>query len=149
MKTIFDRSAHDELLERLAKLEMDSERQWGKMKPSQMMEHVARALDMAMGKRPVKQMFVGKALSWLFRKEFLGEQPFQPNRPTGKYFIITDDPDFEPTRTKLSELITEFHGLGESGTDGNIHGFFGPLTGKQWGETQYKHVDHHLRQFGV
>jgi len=104
---------------------------------------------MAMGKRPVKQMFVGKALSWLFRKEFLGEQPFQPNRPTGKYFIITDDPDFEPTREKLSKLITEFHGLGESGTDGNIHGFFGPLTGKQWGETQYKHVDHHLRQFGV
>jgi hypothetical protein len=149
MKTIFERSAHDELLERLAKLEMDSERQWGKMKPSQMMEHVARALDMAMGKKPVKQMFVGKALSWLFRKEFLGEQPFQPNRPTGKYFIITDDPDFEATRAKLSELITEFHGLGESGTDGNIHGFFGPLTGKQWGETQYKHVDHHLRQFGV
>ncbi|HQU92116.1 MAG TPA: DUF1569 domain-containing protein [Pyrinomonadaceae bacterium] len=149
MKTIFDKEPHDELLERLGKLEMDSERQWGKMKPSQMMEHVARALDMAMGKKPVKQMFVGKALSWIFRKEFLGEQPFQPNRPTGKYFIITDDPDFEPTRTKLSGLITEFHHLGESGTDGNIHGFFGPLTGKQWGETQYKHVDHHLRQFGV
>jgi len=149
MKTIFDKEPHDELQERLAKLEMDSERQWGKMKPSQMMEHVARALDMAMGKKPVKQMFVGKALSWLFRKEFLGEQPFQPNRPTGKAFIITDDPDFEPTRTKLSALITEFHGLGESGTDGNIHGFFGRLTGKQWGETQYKHVDHHLRQFGV
>ena len=149
MKSIFDKEPHDELLERLAKLEMDSERQWGKMKPSQMMEHVARALDMAMGKKPVKQMFVGKALSWLFRKEFVGEQPFQPNRPTGKYFIITDDPDFEPTRTKLSALITEFHDLGESGTDGNVHGFFGRLTGKQWGETQYKHVDHHLRQFGV
>ena len=34
-------------------------------------------------------------------------------------------------------------------TDGNVHPFFGTLTGKQWGETQYKHVDHHFRQFGV
>jgi len=149
MKTIFDQTDHDELLERLGKLEMNSERQWGKMTPSQMMEHVARALDMASGKKPVKQLFIGKMLSWLFRKEFLGEEPFKPNRPTGKAFIITDDPDFEPTRKRLSTLITEFHGLGESGTDGNIHGFFGPLTGKQWGETQYKHVDHHLRQFGI
>ena len=35
------------------------------------------------------------------------------------------------------------------GLDGNVHPFFGRLSGKQWGETQYKHVDHHLRQFGV
>jgi len=123
--------------------------EWGKMQPSQMMEHTARALEMAMGKRPMKWHIVGKALSWVWKKEFLGEKPFNKNRPTGPDFIIKDDPDFELTRTRLSELINEFHGLGESGTDGNIHGFFGPLTGKQWGETQYKHLDHHFRQFGV
>ncbi|HEX6279719.1 MAG TPA: DUF1569 domain-containing protein [Pyrinomonadaceae bacterium] len=149
MKTIFDQTDHDELLERLGKLEISSQRQWGKMTPSQMMEHLSRALDMAIGKTPSKHRLIGKMLSWMFREEFLGEKPFKPNRPTGKNFIITDDPDFEPTRIRLSALITEFHGLGEAGTDGNVHGFFGPLTGKQWGETQYKHVDHHLRQFGV
>ncbi|MEO5859132.1 MAG: DUF1569 domain-containing protein [Pyrinomonadaceae bacterium] len=149
MKTIFENAVHEELLNRLNKLEPNSERQWGKMSPSQMMEHTARGLEMATGRKPMKQMFVGKLLSWIFRKEFLGEKPFQPDRPTGSALIVRDDPDFEPTRARLSERITELHNRGESATEGTVHGFFGPLTGKQWGETQYKHVDHHLRQFGV
>jgi len=149
MKTLFDADTRAEVLERLGQLTPDTERQWGKMSPTQMMEHAARALEMASGKRPMKWHIIGKALSWYFKKEFLGEKPFNKNRPTGPDFIIKDQPDFESTRVRLSELITEFHDLGESGTDGNIHGFFGPLTGKQWGETQYKHLDHHLRQFGV
>src|SRR5262245_49910843 len=130
MKTIFDPDNRDELIDRLNRLSPESGRQWGKMTPSQMMEHASRALDMAMGKKPMKQIFLGKMLSWMFRKEFLGEQPFKPNRPTGPDFIIKDDPDFEATRKRLSELIGEFHRLGESGLEGNIHGFFGPLTGK-------------------
>src|SRR5690348_6091026 len=98
MKTIFDKTDCHELLERLGRLEQSTERQWGKMSPSQMMEHTARGLEMATGRKPMKQMFVGKMLSWIFRKEFLGEKPFQPNRPTGAALIVRDDPDFEPTR---------------------------------------------------
>lgn len=149
MKTIFDPETHQELLERLSKLTSDSQRQWGKMSPAQMMEHTARALEMATGRKPMKQAFIGKAIGWIFKGKFLGEEPFPQNSPTGPTLIIKDEPDLVSTRARLSELITEFHTLGMSGTDGNIHGFFGRLSGKQWGETQFKHVDHHLRQFGV
>lgn len=149
MKTIFDKAAHDELLERLGKLTPETEREWGKMSPAQAMEHCARAIEMANGSKPMKQHILGKLLSWKFRNEFLGEKPFRKNAPTGPDFIIKDEPDFESTRVRLSGLITEFQGLGEGGLEGNVHGFFGPLTGKQWGETQYKHLDHHFRQFGV
>ena len=149
MKTIFDKETHDELQERLGRLAADTKSEWGKMSPSQMMEHTARAIEMANGSKPMKQHIIGKMLSWKFKKEFFGEEPFKKNRPTGPDFIIKDEPDFEVTRIRLTALITEFHGLGESGTDGNVHGFFGPLTGKQWGETQYKHLDHHFRQFRV
>jgi hypothetical protein len=149
MKTIFDAATHTELIERLGRLTPDLKNEWGKMSPSQMMEHTARALEMATGKKPMKQIFAGKALSWIFKKEFLGETPFKQNRPTGPHFKIQDQPEFEDTRARLTELINEFHNLGEAGLDGNVHGFFGPLTGKQWGETQYKHLDHHFRQFGV
>ena len=114
-----------------------------------MMEHTARVLEMGTGTKPMKQIFLGKVLSWAFKKEFLSEKPFKPNRPTGPDFKIANEPDFEFTRRRLCELINEFHNLGESGLDGNVHAFFGPLSGKQWGETQYKHLDHHLRQFGV
>ena len=149
MKSLFEESTRAEIVERLDRLSPESQREWGKMSPSQAIEHLRRAVDMASGKKPVKQLFIGKVLSWAFRKEFLGEQPFKQGRPTGKAFIVEDDPDFEVTRDGLRASINEFCGLGEAGTEGNVHGFFGPLTGKQWGETQYKHLDHHLRQFGV
>jgi hypothetical protein len=149
VKTIFDLETRDELLERLARLTPQSERQWGKMTPSQMMEHTARGLETATGAREMKQKIIGKALSWVYRNEFLGEKPFRKNAPTGPDFKIKDDPDFEATRERLKLMIGQFCDLAESGCHGKEHGFFGPLTGKQWGETQYKHVDHHLRQFGV
>ena len=149
MKTIFDTDTHKELHERLGRLTPETERQWGKMSPAQMMEHNAVALEMATGQVPMKQAFIGKAIGWIFKGKFLGEEPFPKNSPTGPTLIIKNEPDFEATRDRLKGLITDFHGLGPGGTDGNIHGFFGPLTGRQWGETQYKHVDHHLRQFGL
>ena len=149
MKTLFDAETHGEIIERFGKLNSNSERQWGKMSPSQMMEHNARALEMATAIVPMKQAFIGKAIGWIFKGKFLGEAPFPKNSPTGPTLIIENDPDFEATRDRLKSLITAFHEMGEGGTDGNIHGFFGPLNGKQWGETQYKHLDHHLRQFGL
>ena len=150
MKTIFDQSTHDELIERLGRLTPQTERQWGKMSPSQMMEHTARVLEMATSEeQPVKQIFLGKALGWIFKKGFLGEKPFRKNAPTGPDYVIKDDPELDRTRERLTQLIAKFRSVGPDGLDGNVHPFFGPLTGKQWGETQYKHVDHHLRQFGL
>ena len=46
-------------------------------------------------------------------------------------------------------LIRELHAMGEAGTNGHVHGFFGSMSGAEWGVTQYKHLDHHLRQFGA
>jgi Protein of unknown function (DUF1569) len=149
MKTIFDKVTHEELVERLGKLTPGAERLWGKMSASQAMEHTARAIEMANGSKPMKQVFMGKAIGWIFKSNFLGEKPFSKNAPTGPDFIIKDEPDFEATRARLQDLMTAFHGLGAAKTDGNVHGFFGPLTGDQWGVIQYKHIDHHLRQFGV
>ena len=150
MKTIFDPNHRDELFERIGRLAPDTKRQWGKMSPTQMMEHTARVLEMATSdEQPVKQIFLGKALSWIFKRQFLGEKPFRKNAPTGPDYVIKDEPEMELTRERLIAMIAKFHGRGPEGLDGNVHPFFGPLTGKQWGETQYKHVDHHLRQFGL
>ncbi len=29
------------------------------------------------------------------------------------------------------------------------HPLFGPLSGEEWGALSWKHLDYHLRQFGV
>jgi hypothetical protein len=149
MKTIFDADTHAELQSRLEKLAVDSPRQWGTMTPSQALEHTARALEMASGAAPLKQLFMGKLLSWMFKSKFLGPEPFPQNAPTGPTMKIADEPDFEATRERLRTIIEDFHTKGPTACDGNVHGFFGKLTGDEWGICQYKHVDHHLRQFGV
>ena len=100
-------------------------------------------------KRGTRQAFPGKLLGWIFRNEFLGEKPFRKNGPTGPDFIVSGEPDFQGTRDKVRALLRDLHSMGEKGCDGNVHRFFGRLTGAEWGVTQYKHLDHHLRQFGA
>jgi hypothetical protein len=149
MQTIFDPAAREELLRRVDAIKPGSTRLWGKMSAAQMLEHTARALEVAAGRKPSKQAFVGKAISWIFKKNFLGEKPFGKNSPTGPEFIVHDAPELEPAREKVKTLIREFSAAGEKSCDGRVHGFFGRLTGAEWGVSQYKHVDHHLRQFGA
>jgi len=149
MHTLFDSSTHQEIIRRVESIRPDAARHWGKMSPAQMLEHTSRALEMAAGKKRAEQAWIGKLIGWIFFKDFVGEKPFGKNGPTGPEFIVRNEPDFQKTREKVTALLNEFHSLGEKGCDGNIHGFFGKMTGKDWGVSQYKHMDHHLRQFGA
>ncbi len=148
MNSLFDAANYDELVRRIDALQPGAARQWGKMTASQMLEHTARAVDMATGKMPRQQAMLGKMIGWIFKKDFLGEKPYPKSSPTAPDFIIAHDPDFAASKARLKSVLRELHDLGERGVDGHVHGFFGRLTGAQWGVTQYKHVDHHLRQFG-
>lgn len=149
MDTLFDPAAYQRLLGRLESLKPDAPRQWGKMTVAQMLEHTARVLEMATGRKRAPQAFPGKLLSWAFRGDFVGPKPFGRNAPTGPSFRVADEPEFGPARERLKELMGEFHALGEHGCEGNIHRFFGRLSGREWGVTQHKHLDHHFRQFGA
>ena len=149
MQTIFDPTTRDELLGRVDAIHAGSPRQWGKMSPAQMLEHTARALEMATGRRQTKQAVLGKLIGWIFKKDFVGEKPFGRSSPTSPDFVVHDEPELQAAREKVKTLIRELHTAGERGCDGRVHGFFGPMTGAEWGVTQYKHVDHHLRQFGA
>ena len=55
----------------------------------------------------------------------------------------------EPARERLKTLIRDMHDAGATNSNGRVHSFFGKMTGAEWGVLQYKHVDHHLRQFGA
>ncbi len=53
------------------------------------------------------------------------------------------------TRLGLSRLIDKFAAGGAAGCTKNPHSFFGKMTPEEWAILMYKHLDHHLRQFGV
>ena len=149
MKSLFDQADRDSLLQRLGKLQSDTPRQWGKMNAAQMVTHCARALETGTGDRPMKQKLIGKILMPFFRKSILGEKPFSRNGPTDPSFIVADEREFSTEREKLVDLIAKFVQRGSDAAGNETHAFFGTMTGQEWGETMYKHIDHHLQQFGL
>jgi hypothetical protein len=97
----------------------------------------------------MKQKLIGKILMPFFRKSILGEKPFGRNGPTDPSFIVADEREFSTERQKLVDLIAKFVQRGPDAAGKETHAFFGSMTGQEWGETMYKHIDHHLQQFGL
>jgi hypothetical protein len=148
VKSLFQPADRDALLARLEALQPESTRQWGKMDPAQMLCHCAIALETGTGDRPMKQKLIGKILMPFFRSKILGERPFSKNSPTDPTFVVSGTRDFDAERTRLTGLVHRFVELGEDAAGKQEHAFFGKMTGREWGELMYKHIDHHLRQFG-
>ena len=149
MKSLFAATDRQALVRRLEGLQPDAPREWGTMSAAQMLCHCAIALETGTGDRPMKQKLIGKILMPLFKKKLLGEQPFQKSSPTDPSFVVKHQCDFVAERVRLLALIERFVQRGAASAATQTHAFFGRLTGEQWGELMYKHIDHHLRQFGA
>jgi Protein of unknown function (DUF1569) len=149
MKSLFAAPDREALLARLDALGPEAVRQWGKMNPAQMLCHCASALETATGDRPMKQKFIGKILAPLVRSSALGEKPFGKNSPTDPTFVASGEKDFAAEKARLLGLIKRFVERGPAEAGKAMHAFFGKLNGDEWGVLMHKHIDHHLRQFGV
>ena len=149
LKDLFQREAVDEVCSRIAELQASSQRQWGKMDVGQMMAHCSAALDMASGRLNPHRTFIGRLLGPLVKPIFTNEKPFSRNNPTAKTLVIPDQRDFLREQEQLRLKVLQFHEGGKAQCTRHPHPFFGPLTPQEWSRGMYKHLDHHLRQFGV
>jgi hypothetical protein len=150
MKHLFDSAAADELRARLARLGPDCQRQWGTMTPAQAMAHCAISLEMALGDRLPPRMFVGRIIGGLVKRLALGDaRPLKKNTPTSPDLVVADDRELGTERRRVRALVDRFAAGGPSGCTTHPHTFFGRLTPEEWSVLMYKHLDHHLRQFGV
>lgn len=149
MKSLFNPTENQEILNRINKLTPGSQAQWGKMNVSQMLSHCQVALKVAFGDMKLKQNIIGFLFGGISRKVLTKPEPFKRNLPTDKNFIVTHSPNFEEEKKKLIELVQRFAQSGPEGLTSEKHPFFGKLTVKEWDILQWKHLDHHLQQFGV
>ena len=150
MKSLFNIEAHQEILSRINKLTEASEGQWGKMKVAQMLCHCQYPLKIGLGKynQKNKPNPIFKLMGKFFRKSLYNDKPWRKNLPTTKKIKVVEDKDFETEKEKLVNLVNDFHQEKER-KNWDPHPVFGSFTPEQWGQMQYKHLDHHLRQFGV
>jgi hypothetical protein len=89
-------------------------------------------------------------LQWIGRTFFLTARPWPKSLPTAPEFIVKSPPgEFERNRDLLIESLERAVQKGKTDEPWGVSPVFGKLTPKRWGEAIYKHVDHHLRQYGL
>ncbi len=147
--SLFESNDHAEILRRIQALSPESQALWGKMQVAQMLAHCQAPLRVATGELPLKRALVGILFGRLAKKKLAGPQPFGRGMPTAPEFRVRDARDFAREREQLLELVRQFGRNGPAGLTKLPHPFFGPMTVEEWDTLQWKHLDHHLRQFGA
>lgn len=150
MKSLFETETQQTILNRIQNLNETSQANWGKMDVAQMLAHCQKPLEVANGTLQLntKIGFAKKLLFKFFKSTMYNDKPWQKNLGTAREFRVTDAQEFAVQKDKLVHVLNEFSQLKEK-TNWPTHPFFGNFTTEQWGKMQYKHLDHHLTQFGV
>ncbi|MNJ98154.1 hypothetical protein D3C87_159170 [compost metagenome] len=150
MKSLFNPNDNKDIINRIEQLTPITLSQWGKMTVSQMLKHCQQPIKVAQGTLKLKSNWL---ISFFFaksaKKQLTDSQPLKKDLPTSKEFIINYEPNFEEAKKGLIELVTKFSEEGEAAIKVTKHPFFGEMTLKEWDALQWKHLDHHLKQFGV
>jgi Protein of unknown function (DUF1569) len=150
MKNLFEAVAVDEVKQRLAQLRPESERLWGTMNAAQAVAHCSAGLELAAGDRKPPRVLMGRIMGRIIKPMALGnDEPMRRNSPTVKGLVVQDERELGTERERLSGLIDRFAAAGPKGCTTHPHSFFGRLTPEEWATLMYKHLDHHLRQFGA
>ena len=147
LKNLFDPAVRQEIIERINKLSPQSQPQWGKMNVSQMLAHLQMPMGVAVGSHHLPRTLFGRIVGRFAKPILYNEKPFKRNLPTDPSFIMTNlEKDFEKEKLGIVIMINNFK---EENIVNELHPFFGKLTKEQWSKGMYKHLDHHLQQFGV
>src|ERR1017187_4804908 len=150
MKNLFEPSTVSELKERIARLRPETMRQWGNMDAAQAVAHCMAGMELALGDRRPPRMLIGYLLGPMIKAiAFREEEPMRRNSPTVPGLAINDERNLAEERERLTSIIDRFTEAGPQGCTNHPHSFFGRLTPDEWSAWMYKHLDHHLRQFGV
>lgn len=150
MKNIFLTETTTETIARIDQLNAGSTPLWGKMNSAQMLAHCSVAYEMVYtDKHKAPNGFIKFMLKAFVKKGVVNEVPYKKNIRTAPQFIIADDRDFETEKTILLDYIGKTEELGADHFDGKENLSFGVMTLEEWNNLFYKHLDHHLSQFGV
>lgn len=150
MKDIFSKDISDEVIGRINMLNPDSKSIWGKMEVDQMLAHCNVTYELVYESKHPKPKGLKKWMIKAFVKNIVvNEKPYKRNSRTAPEFLITSARDFEKEKNRLQSYIIKTQELGSTHFEGKESNSFGKLTSKEWNNMFYKHLDHHLQQFGV
>ena len=150
MEDIFNEAIANKVISRIDSLSKSQKPLWGKMSAGQMLAHCNVTYDMIFtDKYPKPRAFKKFLLKLLIKNLVVNEKPYRKSSQTAPDFVIHDQRDFDVEKKKLIGNIRRTVSLGRSHFEGKESHSFGSLNANEWNNMLYKHLDHHLSQFGV
>lgn len=150
MKSVFNQADTAELLNRIEKLATASVPTWGIMNVAQMLAHCNVTYEMVFDTKHAKPKgFKRWMLKAFVKNVVVSEKPYSHNSRTAEQFLVSSEQDFEVEKTRLVAYIKQTQELGAAHFEKIESHSFGYLTETEWNNMFYKHLNHHLTQFGV
>jgi hypothetical protein len=150
LENIYDATEMAQLQNRINKLSENSIPLWGKMSVDQMLAHCNVAFEMTYDTNHAKpNFFVGFILKNFIKNGVVGPVPYKRNSGTAPAFVIKDKRDFAKEKERVINYLNKTQALGKEHFHNKESLNFGKLSSGQWSTMFYKHLDHHLTQFGV
>jgi len=150
IKNIFDPGVSQQIINRINGLTAQSKPKWGNMSVDQMLAHANVTYELVYdNKHPKPGSFKKFILKLLVKNLVVNEKPYKKSSQTAPEFLIATRKDFELEKKRLIAYIQKTQQLGEEHFHNKESHSFGALTKTEWNNMFYKHLDHHLHQFGV
>jgi uncharacterized protein DUF1569 len=147
MKSIWQTEARREIQDRLSTLAPTAQAQWGKMSAPEMVCHLAESVKMTLGDLPCAPR--SGALRYTPLKQLIiYVAPWPKGVPTAPELLARVPASWSTDVKDLSALLDRLVARGDA-PGLPEHPAFGKLSTRAWGRLVYRHMDHHLRQFGV
>jgi hypothetical protein len=147
MKSIWQDETRRELSDRVGAVVWDRRAEWGKFSAPKMVCHLADSLKMAMGdlKVPPKRL----PIRYPPLKQFIIYlAPFPRSAPTAPELLVRAPREWANDIADVQDLLARA-GSARTTETWPEHPAFGKLSKRAWGVLIYRHMDHHLRQFGA
>lgn len=149
-KDFFTPEMSEALSKRVKNIFSQSKREWGTMRPDQMLHHLNLATGAALGyfNLPDESYLMSRTISKWMLIDMLSEQPKGLLIPLDFKIPLTEKFDLEQEKNLLLEIIDKAS-KSKSTSNWGPHPLFGKMTDKEWGRLYQMHIDYHLKQFGA
>lgn len=150
LPSVYTTAVAQQFTNRVNQLQPTAQPLWGKMNVAQMLAHCNVAYELAYENKHPRPNAVMRFFLKLFVKQIVtGEKPYTHNMRTAPVFLVSNQQDFELQQKRLLTFITKTQEAGAAFFEGKENPGFGKLTASEWNNIFYKHLDHHLAQFGA
>jgi hypothetical protein len=149
MKNVLNQPHYEELVQRINSISATSERRWGAMTPTQMLQHCVQQLKLALGQVARTKQGPWIFHTWLGKKIALSGLPWNKGMKAPQQMITQPGQNDEHTVHSAKKEFLQLLQAVLNTPQLQSHPYFENMSHSEWGRLIWKHTDYHLKQFSA